>query len=399
MGKDLKGKDLGKGFSQRKDGRYEARATINGIKIDIYDTNLTSLRKNFEAEKLMVLREEKNIRPNNTTLEDWYTEWFQKCKAPQLKSVTSRRTYDRKVRNTYVKLLGKKALKDISQLNIQTATNELVEKGYVERSIREALGVIRECYDTAIVNHVASTNPCVSINIKDANTQHERRVMTQEEQTIFLNEVRNRYYYEAYAFLLLTGVRIGEFSGLQWGDIDFVNKKISIKRTLSTTYMDGKKIEEISTPKTACAYRDIPFFGETESLLKNWKIKQEKVKAKMGDRWRCKPEFGDLVFTSTVGSPVTRYIIVHDLKSAVDNINMKEMYTAMAEGRVPVKFEHLHPHAFRHTFATRCFEKGLSPLFIQRIMGHSNYTTTVSYTHLLEDVNKKEIEKAGNFFD
>lgn len=399
MGKDLKGKDLGKGFSQRKDGRYEARATINGIKIDIYDTNLTSLRKNFEAEKLMVLREEKNIRPNNTTLEDWYTEWFQKCKAPQLKSVTSRRTYDRKVRNTYVKLLGKKALKDISQLNIQTATNELVEKGYVERSIREALGVIRECYDTAIVNHVASTNPCVSINIKDANTQHERRVMTQEEQTIFLNEVRNRYYYEAYAFLLLTGVRIGEFSGLQWGDIDFVNKKISIKRTLSTTYMDGKKIEEISTPKTACAYRDIPFFGETESLLKSWKIKQEKVKAKMGDRWRCKPEFGDLVFTSTVGSPVTRYIIVHDLKSAVDNINMKEMYTAMAEGRVPVKFEHLHPHAFRHTFATRCFEKGLSPLFIQRIMGHSNYTTTVSYTHLLEDVNKKEIEKAGNFFD
>ena len=35
MGKDLKGKDLGKGFSQRKDGRYEARATINGKKIHL----------------------------------------------------------------------------------------------------------------------------------------------------------------------------------------------------------------------------------------------------------------------------------------------------------------------------------------------------------------------------
>ena len=242
MGKDLKGKDLGKGFSQRKDGRYEARATINGVKIDIYDTNLASLKKNFEAKKLIVLKEEKNIRPSNTTLEEWYTEWFQKCKAPQLKSVTSRKTYDRKVRNTYIKLLGRKSLKDISQLNIQTATNELVGKGYVERSIREALGVIRECYDTAIVNHITSTNPCININIKDANTQTERRVMTQEEQKIFLNEAHNRYYYEAYAFLLLTGVRIGEFSGLQWSDIDFVNKKISIKRTLSKTYMDGKNI-------------------------------------------------------------------------------------------------------------------------------------------------------------
>ena len=30
MGKDLKGKELGTGLRQRKDGRYEARAKING---------------------------------------------------------------------------------------------------------------------------------------------------------------------------------------------------------------------------------------------------------------------------------------------------------------------------------------------------------------------------------
>ena len=46
MGKDLKGKELGKGFSQRPDGRYEARAKINGVKIDIYDMSLPNL-KNF----------------------------------------------------------------------------------------------------------------------------------------------------------------------------------------------------------------------------------------------------------------------------------------------------------------------------------------------------------------
>ena len=31
MGKDLKGKELGTGLRQRKDGRYEARAKINGV--------------------------------------------------------------------------------------------------------------------------------------------------------------------------------------------------------------------------------------------------------------------------------------------------------------------------------------------------------------------------------
>ena len=398
MGKDLKGKDLGKGFSQRKDGRYEARATINGVKIDIYDMNLAKLKKNFEQEKSKVLQNEKNVR-ENITLEEWYKEWFENCKSPQLKSVVSRKTYDRKVRNTYVAILGKKYMKDITQMNIQTATNELVQKEYVERTIREALGVIRECFDIAIVNHIISTNPCTGIAIRDANSQTERRVLTHEEQDIFLNEVRNSYYYEPYCILLLTGMRIGEFSGLQWQDIDFVNKQIYIKRSMTTAYIDGKKIEELTTPKTSNSYRTIPFFGETEEILKTWKKKQDVVKKKMGERWRGNPKHGDLVFTSSVGSPISRYVIVHDINKVVQNINLKEIYKASSEGRIPKTFEHLYPHAFRHTFATRCFEKGLDPLFIQSIMGHSNYSTTVSYTHVLDDVKSREVAKAGNFLD
>jgi len=398
MGKDLKGKNLGKGFSQRKDGRYEARATINGVKIDIYDMNLAKLKKDFEQEKARVLREEKNVRPN-ITFEEWYKEWFEKCKSPQLKSVVSRKTYDRKIRNTYVSILGKKHMTDITQINVQTATNELVQKEYSERTIREALGVMRECFDIASVNHIVTTNPCTGIAIKDANVQAERRVMTHDEQDIFLDEVRGGYYYEPYCILLLTGMRIGEFSGLQWQDIDFVNKQIYIKRSMMTAYIDGKKIEELTTPKTSNSYRTIPFFGETEELLRNWKKKQDVVRKKMGDRWRANPEHGDLVFTSSVGSPVTRYVIVHDINKVVQNINLKEIYKASAEGRVPKTFEHLHPHAFRHTFATRCFEKGLDPLFIQSIMGHSNYSTTVSYTHILDDTKSREVAKAGNFLD
>ena len=128
MGKDLNGKELGRGFSQRKDGRYEARAVICGTKIDIYDMNLAKLKKDFEAEKARVLRDEKNVRPN-VTFGEWYLEWFQKCKSPQLKSDVSRKTYDRKVRNTYCKILGDKRMENISQMNMQAATTELIEKG------------------------------------------------------------------------------------------------------------------------------------------------------------------------------------------------------------------------------------------------------------------------------
>ena len=54
MGKALNGKNLGKGFSQRKDGRYEARATINGVKIDLYDMSLSKLKKALKQGKMVV---------------------------------------------------------------------------------------------------------------------------------------------------------------------------------------------------------------------------------------------------------------------------------------------------------------------------------------------------------
>ena len=33
------------------------------------------------------------------------------------------------------------------------------------------------------------------------------------------------------------------------------------------------------------------------------------------------------------------------------------------------------------------------------IMGHSSYSVTLSYTHLLDDMLKREVEKVGNFFE
>ncbi len=48
MGKNLKGKEIGKGIRQRKDGRYEARITIKGSgkpPFSIYGTNLPASEK------------------------------------------------------------------------------------------------------------------------------------------------------------------------------------------------------------------------------------------------------------------------------------------------------------------------------------------------------------------
>ena len=158
MGKDLNGKSLGKGISQRKDGRYEARALINGTKIQIYNMSLSQLRKNFETEKAKVIRNEKN-NWSNMSLSEWFDEWFKAYKEPKLKGGQSNKIYLRKIQNTYLRILGNKKVEDISSINVQTATNQLVEEDYGYRSIREALSVLKDCFEGAIMNRMILVNP------------------------------------------------------------------------------------------------------------------------------------------------------------------------------------------------------------------------------------------------
>lgn len=282
-------------------------------------------------------------------------------------------------------------------MNIQDATNQLIDAGYKKRTIREALTMLRDCLEVGMVNGIIKVNPCVSINIAlDNEAVPERRVLDRWEQDLLLSEVENDYYEELYKFMLLTGVRVGEMSGLQWQDIDFNKKVIKIQRSMSASYYDGIKVLELTPPKTAKGYREIPFIGDMEGILKSWKEKQSMYRKKMGDRWRADPNHGDLVWTNRYGSVVSRYVLVHSIERVHKNMQIRENINAAKDGREPRIIEHIHPHCFRHTFITRLFEANVDAVVISRIAGHVDYSTTLQYTHILKDKMSDEIAKADN---
>lgn len=396
MGKDLKGKELGKGISQRKDGRYEARIVINGKRLTFYNTNLAALKKEFEKEKTRLSRQ--NVFTcKDLTVNEWFNSWFDQYKKPTLKP-SGVNAYYRKFSNTYGTLIGEEILNELTQFQIQGATGELIKKGYKFKTIRDALSVLRLMCDAAISNYLIDVNPCFGVIVPTyAEVKEERRVLSLDEQKILLNITDNSFYKELYRFMLCTGVRVGELGALRWQDIDFNKELIYIRHTLSCQYFKGKKIMEITTPKTKNSFRKIPFFSETKQLLLDQQQKQESLKSQLKDRWRS--EFDDLVFTTSMGSPVTRYVLEHDMRQITKEIQMAEFYNAMNEDRKPNEFDPIYPHCLRHTFATRCFEKGMEAKTVQQIMGHANINMTMSYTHVLDDVLKNEAKKIGNFID
>lgn len=399
MGKDLKGKELGRGLSQRPDGRYVGRAQVEGKSILLYNWKITQLKKELAAAIDDAKRNKLQLKADNSkiTLDEWFELWYNKYKAPTLKNGGSP-AYKRQYVNYYGSRIGTKPLSDIRQLHVQTAIADMLEEGKASKSIREATGILQNCMEAAIANGLTLVNPVVGVIIPKSEPV-KRRVLTVEEQEIFLDYLKrhHNWYEEMYQFMLLTGMRIGEVGGLQWNDIDVTNKFIYVKRTLSCMYDKGNKTMQLTSPKTDNSVRAIPFFGETREILFHQKKKVEMKRAELGERWRQPKEFGDLVFFTSMGSPIQRYSIEADMKRITEQINEIQEVEARYAGGIPKVFEKLHPHALRHTFATRCFEKGMTPRMVQEIMGHANYNTTVSYTHVLDNMKQKEAAAIGDF--
>ena len=385
---------LPKGIRENK-GTYEARAMVNGVKICLYGSDLDHLIEEFHQAKEKV-KNSIDYRKTMITLNEWFEEWFTEVKAHKVKE-TSIHPMKNNFKRTFGFYIGSKKLKDIKPLDVQRALNTMEQEGISNSAMREALGRLRECMEFAVGNQMITSNPCLIVEVPWTYKKAKEEIaLTQEEQNALLNEVEDSWYKEMFYFMCLTGVRVGELGGLQWSDIDFSKKCITIRRSLSCSYCNGKKREMLVSPKTVNSTRQIPFLGEMEEVLKSQKEKQKRLKAELGERWRSGEEFSDLVFTTGMGSPCSRYIVDKEVKKVIKRIREKEAVLAVQEQREPKVIRDFHPHTLRHTFATRCFENKMEPKVVQSLLGHSSISITLNiYTHVLDNKMDEEIKKFG----
>lgn len=366
MGKDRKGKELGIGISQRADLLYVARFTdaYGKRKQKVFPTLQESRR--WLADAQFEGGQGECAFDRNITVEEWFEVWF------GIKEKTIRYNtaigYSQAYRRNIEPIIGRMRLVDINTLVCQRVLYKMADDGYKSSSITRTRYVLYSMMEYAVLNNVIIKNPCnkvVKANIGRRNTQKE--ALTIEQQRRFLEGIRYHPYENQYRFLLQTGLRTGEMTGLKWSDVDFNQHELHINRTLVYHYDINEWVAGQS--KSQSGIRTVPLTDEAIDILKSQQLKNI-IRVEAAEKW------SNNVFVSKNGLPIFNSAY-NDALSRICNRNELPRFSM---------------HVLRHTFATRCIEAGMKPKTLQTILGHSDiYITMNRYVHITEDEMHREM--------
>lgn len=400
MALDKNGKQLPKGITWiEKKQLYMGRFTYQGTPYTLYDKELKIIKKKL-ADKRYEVEHGLTGKADKITLNKWFDVWLKDYKTNKVKKTTIQNyqtLYDNHIREN----LGKRVLVQIKPIHIQKLYNDFIESGYSTTSLQTLHALLHNILDIAVCNDLLVKNPCMG-TVRPTIEEKDKRVLSAEEQTNLLNFIRQtewQFCEPVITTMLGTGVRVGEVLGLKWEDVDFDNNTITINRTL--VYIKDKKTGkfgfEEQAPKTKNSKRTIPLHVNVVKALKRQRLNQNYMK--LHGNWQPHEGFETLVFTGSKGQPQQTASIQNILNRIVKSINDEEANKASKENRTPVIMEHLHPHALRHSFATRCFEADIPPKTVQMLLGHANIQITLNlYTHVSAEKKLQDMKKLDKIF-
>ena len=368
MGKNLKGRELGLGLSQRKDGKYTARfVNLKGERVQRYFESVQEARLWIEDAKAADRYGIARFFGSSTTVNDWFEYWMKNIKEQTVRPNTSRNYRDRYYTNIKP-YIGKMFLKDVKPMDCQRVLN-MMEKRYSGSTIYQTHITLSNMFNSALENELIDKTPMTRSVKLPKPVVKKNKVLTIEEQERFMEEAKKSSNYPQYLFILNTGTRTGEMIGLKWEDLDFDNNKIYIRRTMEFRYSNQEWT--IGPPKTKTSFREIPMTKANREML--LKLKKEAENGRF-----VEDRFKEFVFINKKGTPTKN--------STYDSHLMKLTNKA--------QIQNISMHTLRHTFATRCVEAGMKPKTLQMILGHANINVTMNlYVHLTDEEKRKEMEK------
>ena len=276
--------------------------------------------------------------------------WLDDYAAVHVKPSTLR-SYTYAVNSSLVPYFGPYKLSEIGTAQVQSYVAHLSRTKRSAGTVDKHLVILKGMLKQAVMWGFLRHNPATVV--KGPRPPHrEMAFLTPSQIAPFLAAIQPEFYRPLFATAVLTGMRLGELLGLQWGDIDWNGGTIRVRRSMWNN--------QFQEPKSSRSVRNVVMTATLASIL-------------VAHKTVAPANVDDLVFTTPQGNHI-RYF---DLRAGV-------FHPSLLRAGLPV----MRIHDLRHTFASLLIDQGENLKFVQQQLGHASIQTTVDrYGHLMPDAH------------
>lgn len=327
------------------------------------------LSESFVGEDPIAKRKRKTATNYDEFLEQHYTP-YAKANMKSANEIIAR------IKKNFSKFF-KTPLNEISPLDVEKWRVQRVEDGKKTATINRDLTTFKASLNRAVDWGIIDENPIAKVKqqkvdqspnvryltvaeegaLRDALDEREERIRLERKNANLWRKERGYPLFPALdskpfvdhlkPMVLLsinTGMRRGEVFHLQWTDVNFERKILTVEATNAKSKQT----------------RHIPLNKEALKTLQDWKNM-------IGDMY-------DLAFPNEKGKPFN---------------NVKSSWTKLLKDAAIQKFRW---HDMRHHFASKLVMAGVDLNTVRELLGHSDYQMTLRYAHLAPEHKAAAVE-------
>ena len=351
------------------DGKYKPKWIKTGLPEKGNKTKAEAMLRQalceMEAQEIEVPAADQN---NGPLMSEYMISWLKSRKAALQES-----TYN----SYYLNIMGRMVpyfeqtgvyLNDLTADHISDYYTYLQDTfGNKENTIRRHHANIHKALKQAFIKGIIPGNPADLVEIPQDADEFIPETYSQEELKELFRLIRGERIELAVLIAAFYGMRRGEVLGLKWNAVNFEEKTICVRHTVTeTTDPSGKKkLLHRNRAKNKSSIRTMPLMPEIEAVLRT---EQEKQKA----------------YRKLCGRSYNRnylgYIFVDELGNMIKPNYISQTFHDFLEkkGLRPIRY-----HDLRHSCASLLMAKKVDLRRIQEWLGHSDITTTSRlYIHM-----------------
>lgn len=354
---------------QRPGGLVERTRTYDGKRVHFYGRRVAEVNAKIAAYE----EERRRLEAVGPLFESVAPEWWELYQQ-QVKNGTTR-AYQGGYNSAMQEFTGYH-MKEITPAVVDNWSRKFKSRGMAGGTARNARSVLSLIFKYWCIRDDQVYNPVPMTSLPRGMKKTEREPPT-PAQLAAVKAHPESFGLCAWLFMY-TGCRLGEVLALQWRDIDWEAGRIHVSK--SVTWIHNQPVVQI--PKTKNAVRIIPLLSPLRALLEPLSGQPEEY-ILGGERPLSGTSYQRRWTYYCKGIGLAHYKIV-----TRKNHHKGKEYTTNAK----VWEADVTAHQFRHEFASILYEANVGELEAQKLLGHSDITTTRRiYTHIRE----RQLENAA----